>query len=222
MEDETDVTKLKMAIAALVTERDAAVSALERQEREADEGTRLLVEEQDRFVSHLLEGHERELGRLRLELEEATTTALRLEQKHERHRVTTDRLEEDLARALAELERMKEQRDLARTEMRRAQQAYVGTQASLEKLQHELSMARAMLGDAMGGERKFQSVDPKPAAHETSRAARESGIVNRRLPRPRSTPPGTVRPRDGARRSETPRGIAANAGTKESVPPSSR
>jgi chromosome segregation ATPase len=223
MVDESDNTKLRAALAALTTERDAAVSALERHQLEADEGSHLLVEEQDRFVSRLLESHERELGRLRLELEEATTTALRLEQKHERDRVMTDRLEEDLARALAELDRMKEHRDLARVETRRAQQAYVGAQAAIEKLQNELSMARAMLGDAMDGERKFQSVDPKPTAHEPSRAPRDSGIVNRRAPpRARSTPPGVPRPRDATRRSETPRGIAANAGTKESAPPSSR
>ena len=70
-----DNPKLRAEIEALRTERDAAVHALERQERESADQFKLLVEEQDRFVSRLLERHEREMIRLRLELDEARNDA---------------------------------------------------------------------------------------------------------------------------------------------------
>jgi hypothetical protein len=204
------------ALQALAAERDAALSVLERRERELEEQLRLLTEEQDRFVSRLLEAHEREVGKLRLELDEANTTAVRLEQKQERERVATLRLEEDLAHAQADVERLRSERDVARAETRRAQQAYVSTQATVERLQAELTFAKSMLADAMGEER-LESVQPAPRAHDASRPPRESVIVNRRIPRPRSTPPGT-------RRTDAPRANAVNATPEppETVPPSSR
>lgn len=199
---------------ALTAERDAAISALERRERDMEEQLRLLTEEQDRFVSRLLESHEREVAKLRLELEEASTTAVRLEQKHERDRVASARLEEDLAHARVEMDRLRSEREAARAEARRAQQGYVAAQAAVERLQAELAFAKSMLADAMG-DGPLESVQPPQRAHEVSRPPRESGIQNRRIPRPRGTPPST-------RRIDTPRGLAVNANTKESVPPSSR
>lgn len=225
MADATGNT-LQAEIDALRTERDALVSALERNEREISGQTRLLIEEQDRFVSRLLESHERESGRVRLELDEARTTADRLMQKHDRDRTLAARLEEELARAKVELDRMREQRESARAETRRAQQAYAAAEPTILRLQAELTMARSMLGDAMAGSApsaRFQSVEPTPSAHEVSRPPRESGIVNRRPSRPRqSAAPATVRERDPSRR-DTPRVAAAAGGrTKESEPPSSR
>lgn len=220
MADATD-KHFQTELEALRTERDALILALERNEREVSGQTRLLIEEQDRFVSRLLESHERESGRMRLELDEARTTADRLMQKHDRDRTLAARLEEELARTRVELDRMREQRDSARTEARRVQQTYVAAEPTILRLQAELTLAKSMLGDAMAGSAEippFQSVEPKTAAHEVSRPPRESGIVNRRPPRPRQGA-ATVQPR---RRSDAPRVAAANGGTKESGPPSSR
>ena len=179
-------------------------------------------------MSRLLESHERETGKLRLELDEARTTADRLMQKHERDRTASARLEEELTRTKVDLARLREQREALRAETRRAQQAYVTAQATIERLHAELNMAKSMLADAMGGDAPnghFQSVEPKPSTHEVSRPPRESGILARRSPsRPRqSTPASTARQRDG-RRSDTPRAAASGdtTSTKESAPPSSR
>lgn len=186
---------------ALRAERDAAMRDIEQRERYAEEQMRLLVEEQDRFVSRMIEAHERDIGRLRLELEEARTSASRYEQKLERDRAASARLEEDLAEARSDVQRLRDQRDGARMEMRRLQQAYVTAQSLSEQLRRELDLARSMLGDAMA-----------------SGGNAPSGIVDRAQRRAPPLPPR--RSASSAARESVPPRRAAGSAANESVPPS--
>jgi hypothetical protein len=214
MADDTPM-QLLAELAAAKADRDAAMDVLDRHHLEAAAQTSLLVEEQDRFVSRLLESHEREVGRLRLELTEARTTAERVEQKLVRERGATTRLEEEIARLHADVTRLRDQRDAARSEQLRVQHAYLALQGVNEHISGDLALARSMLEDAMNGNGAlgFRTVPPEIAAHEPSAAPRESGI---RRPR-RSTPPGTARNRDGSRRSETP--LPTGTAPRDSGPP---
>jgi len=215
-------TKLHLQLDALRTERDAALSRLERLEAEAEERQRMLGEEQDRFVSRLIEAHERELSKVRLEVEEAQSSALTLESKVERQRRVSISLEEQLAKTRTEVIRTREQREAFRAEARRLERLLSEAQAKAASLHAELEMARAMLGDAMGGA-GFQTAPPARTTHEPPRAPRESGIRSR-PPARKSTPPGHTRTRDPGARRDTPRPAAAVGGTRESdgPPPSSR
>lgn len=225
-----ELQKLQMELEALRAERDATVRTLERQARESADQVKLLVEEQDRFVSRLLESHEREVGKLRLELDEARTSVQRLQQKLDRDRARTARLEEELVRARGDVERLRTQRDAFRAEHKKTQQAYLTLQATTERLEADVKLARSMLNDAIEGAPNptWESAQPAMKQHEVSRPPRESGIQDRRdrPPRPRiPTPPG--RPRIGStppglpRRSDGPR-TAVGADTIEEGPPSSR
>lgn len=167
---------------AIRAERDAALGALERSEREAEEQLRLLVEEQDRFVSRLLESHEREVGKLRLELEEARMAAARYEHKLQRDRATNERLEDQLAVAQVELTRLREQRDSARMETRRSQQAYVTSQAAVDALKSELDLARALAAPNTERSVRTSAVRPPPLPPRPSRLAagsREPAVLQR-------------------------------------------
>ena len=216
-----DPRKLRAELEALRAERDASVSALERHQSESAEQLKLLVEEQDRFVSRLLEAQERQVGRLRLELDEARMGAQLLEQKLDKDRARSVRLEEDLVRARGDLDRIRDQRDAFRAELRKTQQTCLNLQAATERLDSELSLARSMLSDAIEGAPAptWQSAQPPTQQHEISRPPRESGIVNRRdRPRVRvSTPPGRTRSS-----SQPASALAVNAENVEKGPPSSR
>lgn len=221
-----DQHKLHAELQALRAERDAAVQALERLQAEGNEGMKLLVEEQDRFVSRLIEGHDRETVRLRLELDEARTNAQRYEQKADKERARAVRLEEDLGRIRADVDRIRDQRDTFRAELRKTQQTVLNLQAGTERLDADLRLARAMLDDAMGGDAApvWQSAKPPTQQHEISRPPRESGIVNRRERPPRvrvSTPPGRRSSAPAGRRSDVPR-AAVGADSVDEGPPSSR
>jgi hypothetical protein len=208
--DDNETLKLRAELLALTAERDAAVTALEQYSLETEQQTRLLIEEQDRFVSRLLGSQEREVGRLRLELEEAQTTAQLMEQKLDRERAALARLEEDLTYARSQAERLRSQRDDAREDLKRAQQAQVIAEANAERLRGDMALARSMLEDAMSGKLgpgTWESVRPEPSSPDPNAPPRESGF---RRPR-RSTPPGT-------RRSEAPR-AAAGTSSKDSRPP---
>jgi len=203
MAAQDDVERLRAELALLRTERDAAIRALERAEAAAEEQHQLLVEEQDRFVSRLIEGHEREIGRLRLEAEEAVASNERLKAKFERDKAHLVKLEENLLRARMDAERLRAQRDQIRDEVRRMVHSGGASQALVDELRRELSLARSMLHDAMQGPRDSGVVRPRP-----------SGRVRH------STPPGTPRQRE--HRSEAPRAAAAGTGTDRDGPPSSR
>ncbi len=84
MTEPLDPQKLLDMLFALRAERDAATSALERIERDAMSERSLLEEEQNRFVSRIIDAHDREATRLRLELSESHATVEKLEQKVER------------------------------------------------------------------------------------------------------------------------------------------
>lgn len=212
-----DNPKLRAELEAVRAERDAAVHAFERHELEAADQVKLLVEEQDRFVSRLLERHEREVVRLRLELEEARNDAQRYAQKMDKERARTTRLEDDLLQARGDADRIRDQRDAFRLELRKAQQAVLNLQATTEHLEADLRLAKAMLNDAIEGTPTplWESAKPPTQQHEVSRAPRDSGIQNRRdRGRARvSTPPGR-------RPSAAPR--AAVGDNADKGPPSSR
>jgi chromosome segregation ATPase len=163
MPDDPHTLRLLSQMEALRAERDAALGALDTKEREAEDGMRLLVEEQDRFVSRLIESHEREVGKLRLELEEARTSAGRFEQKLERERATLGRMEDQIAVAHVELNRLREQRDSARQEAKRAQQGYVTAQATIDALRTEVDLSRSVpvTGQTVASERN-SGVRPPP------------------------------------------------------------
>ena len=219
-----DDDKLQAELQALRAERDTAMLALERQEGEAADQQKLLIEEQDRFVSRLLQSNEREVMRLRLELDEARMSAQRYEQKMDKERSRTLRLEDDLLRVRGDADKIRDQRDAFRAELRKAHQLILNQKATTERLEAELQLARSMLQDAIGiapAPSAWESAQPPTKQHEISRPPRESGIQNR--PRPSrarvSTPPGR-RSSKPPRRSETPR--AAAVGDTEKGPPSSR
>src|SRR5580765_3959847 len=145
MIDERDIDELRALLEAVSAEKELAVSALEAHQRQAHEQTRLLMEEQDRFVSRLLAAQERDLGKLRLELEEARTTSERLERKLHRDREGNERLEEELAKARLDMDRLRAQRDMARGELDRARHAHATLSARVDRLEGNLALARTML-----------------------------------------------------------------------------
>jgi hypothetical protein len=218
-----DPDKLLAELQALRAERDAAVNALDRVEGEAADQQKLLIEEQDRFVSRLLKSHEREVLRLRLELDEARMSAQRYEQKMEKERARTVRLEDDLLRVRGDADKIRDQRDAFRTELRKAHQVVLNLQAANERLEADLKLAKSMLGDAIGNAAPgmWESAKPPTKQHEISRPPRESGIQNRRERPSRarvSTPPGRSRSSNPPRRSEAPRAAVGDP----DKPPSSR
>jgi DNA-binding phage protein len=70
---------LRSELAALILERDAAVLANEALVRDNEAQRRQLMGEQDRFVSHLIEAHERDVKHLREELAVAREAVARLQ-----------------------------------------------------------------------------------------------------------------------------------------------
>lgn len=232
MPSPNDPDKLLAELQALRAERDAAVAALERQEGEAADQQKLLIEEQDRFVSRLLQSHEREVLRLRLELDEARMSAQRFEQKMDKERNRTVRLEDDLLRVRGDADKIRDQRDAFRAELRKTHQLVLNQKASIERLEEELQLARSMLNDAMGSASPpamWESAKPPTKQHEISRPPRDSGIQNRRERpgRPRvSTPPGRSRSSNPPRRSDSPRAVSepprAAVGDLDEGPPSTR
>jgi chromosome segregation ATPase len=188
MADDSEVQILEARLEELMAERDTAVHTLERHQAGASEEMRLLIEEQDRFVSRLLANHESELGRLRLELDEARITASRLEQKMERHRLTTTRLEEELGKARFALDRIREQRETSRAAAAVADARAAEAERIAERLRGDLALAKSMLEDAMEGTGEEALDAPVPPRESIRRTRR------------RSTP--------ASQRSETPRGIA--------------
>jgi septal ring factor EnvC (AmiA/AmiB activator) len=221
MNDEPELHELRALLEAVSAERDLAVSALEAHQRQSLEQTRMLMEEQDRFVSRLLAAQERDVGKLRLELEEARTTAERLERKLHRGREGSERLEEELAKARLELDRLRAQRDTARAEAERGREAHTTLRARVERLEGNLALARSMLDDAMGETRPvgtFTSARPPVSPHRRlkAEAPRESGI--RRPPRGRLTPPGMAATRE-LQISDAPLASSAEGTPVRSRPP---
>jgi len=182
MDDERELEKLRAMLDAANAERAAAVDALQTSQRQNHEQTRLLMEEQDRFVSRLLAAQERDIGKLRLEFEEAKTTCERLHQKLRRDREGAEKLEEELAKARFEIDRLREQRNTLRSEAQLARDVRATMQARLDQLEANLALAKAMLDDAMGeGDAAPGFVAPRApvSAHRISRSElpRDSGIA---------------------------------------------
>ena len=71
--------RLRSELAAVTLERDTAISANEALVRESEAQRRQLMAEQDRFVSHLIEAHERDVKHLREELAAAREVMARLQ-----------------------------------------------------------------------------------------------------------------------------------------------
>jgi chromosome segregation ATPase len=231
MEDESEVLVLEARLEELMAERDAAVQALERHQGDLGAELRLLTEEQDRFVSRLLANHESEIGRMRLELDEARITASRLEQKMERSRFSTTRLEEELGKARHGLERMREQRDIARAAAIAAEASATEAHIAVERLEGDLALAKSMLDDAMDGAESNEgeairlSFDTPPLLTPSepviSGAVPRAGAIEESVP-PRETlrrPRRRNTPTTLARRSETPRAVAINDAVRDSRPP---
>jgi chromosome segregation ATPase len=173
-------------------------------------------------VSRLLAAQERDLGKLRLELEEAQTTAERVERKFRTDRERVERLEDELGKARSEFERVKQQRDAARADAQRAREAHAQMSARIDQLEANLALARTMLDDAMGEgplEPKFTSARPQVSGPPRIKpeVARESGIRRPQRDIDESYPPGLVPSRE-ARRADTPRPLAA-IGRSRSRPP---
>ena len=213
MDDERDLEKLRAMLEAVNAEKAEAVSALQNLQRQGHEQTRLLMEEQDRFVSRLLAAQERDVGKLRLEFEEAKTTCERLHQKLRRDREGAEKLEEELAKARFEMDRLREQRNTLRTEAQLARDVRATMQARIDQLEANLALAKAMLDDAMGGgdsSSAFAAARTPVSAHRRLRpeAPRESGIARARM-RSNSFPHGlpAITEVDGP--ADTPRTAAA-------------
>jgi hypothetical protein len=81
MSKATDPFLIRSELEALREEREALIAANERALREGEIQRRQLVAEQDRFVSHLIEAHERDVGRLKADLGEANANVARLERE---------------------------------------------------------------------------------------------------------------------------------------------
>lgn len=216
MNDERDIEKLRAMLEAANAEKAAAVSALQTSQRQSHEQTRLLMEEQDRFVSRLLAAQERDIGKLRLEFEEAKTTCERLHQKLRRDREGAEKLEEELAKARFEIDRLREQRNTLRTEAQLARDVRATMQARIDQLEANLALAKAMLDDAMGESTTsdssgFVAARTPVSTHRRLRpeAPRESGIARAGRMRTNSFPHGfsPVTEIDGP--VDTPRTAAA-------------
>ena len=223
MDEERDPEKLRAMLDAANAEKDAAVAALEKHQRHSHEQTRLLMEEQDRFVSRLLAAQERDLGRLRLEFEEAKTTCERLHQKLRRDREGAEKLEEELAKARFEIDRLREQRNALRTEAQLAQTVRATMQARIDQLEANLSLAKAMLDDAMGEtEPSRVQVNPQVqmSTHRRLRPdpPRDSGIARSGRPRASAYPQPVSTVTDIDMPIDTPRTLAAG-NTNRSRPP---
>jgi hypothetical protein len=196
MDDERDIEKLRAMLAAANAEKADAMVALQVQQRQGHDQTRLLMEEQDRFVSRLLAAHERDIGKLRLEFEEAKTTCERLHQKLRRDREGAEKLEEELAKARFEMDRLREQRNTLRTEAQLARDGRATMQARIDQLEANLALAKAMLDDAMGDSGSdtsgFVPAHNPLSAHRRLRpdSPRESGIARAGRLRPSPSPYG--------------------------------
>lgn len=200
------IARLEARLQALAAQRDSATASAEAIQRDHEQQRRLLTEEQDRFVTRLIEAHEREVGQLRRELEEARSRVEQLALKAERLRRENLEGGEELVRARC---------DVAR-------------------LRAELSMARTLLGYAMDGRPReaWETVPPEPRSPPEPRAPRESSIVERKgrpaAKKPakssRPTPPSRRVRANDTRSTVPPRRFAANAspGRNDDPPPSSR
>jgi hypothetical protein len=215
MPDDQLLQNLRAELEVAFSERDAAVDSLERERREAEEQAKLLVEEQDRFVSHLLAAHEREMAKLRLEIDEANAGVKHHELKLIRERGAAARLEEDIGRMRMDLERLREHREKSRADLQAARLLAETQAADIERLNGDLALARSMLDDAMSGDlepRVWISAPPSAHSYEPPPAPRESGI--RRPPRRRNTPTGTMRDQTTLRPSENPRAAGTTRGSR--------
>jgi chromosome segregation ATPase len=196
MDDERDLEKLRAMLEAANAEKAAALSALQTLQRQGHEQTRLLMEEQDRFVSRLLGAQERDIGKLRLEFEEAKTTCERLHQKLRRNQEGAEKLEEELAKARFEMDRLREQRNTLRTEAQLARDVRATMQARIDQLEANLALAKTMLDDAMGegdsSSSGFAAARNPLSTHRRLRpeAPRESGIARAGRLRSNSFPQG--------------------------------
>jgi hypothetical protein len=216
MDEDRNLQDLRAMLETASAERAEAVSALEAHQRQTHDQSRLLMEEQDRFVSRLLAAQERDIGKLRLEFEEARTTCERLHQKLRRDREGSEKLEEELAKARLEIDRLRVQRDALRAEAQAARDLRATMQARIEQLEGNLALARSMLDDAMGeGDGpSFAAARVPISTHRRLRPEppRDSGIP--RTPRGRlsSYPPGVLTPATEVAISDAPRS-AAGGGT---------
>ena len=213
MDDERDLEKLRAMLEAANAEKAAALSALQAMQRQVHEQTRLLMEEQDRFVSRLLAAQERDIGKLRLEFEEAKTTCERPHQKLRRDREGVEKLEEELAKARFDMDRLREQRNTLRTEAQLARDMRATMQARIDQLEANLALAKAMLDDAMGeGESSaFAAARTPVSAHRRLRpdTPRESGVARAGM-RTNSFPHGLTAITEIELPADTPRTAASS------------
>jgi hypothetical protein len=225
MDEKRDLDSLRAMLEVVSIERTQALSALETHQRLAHEQTRLLMEEQDRFVSRLLAAQERDLGKLRLEFEEARTTCERLHQKLRRDREGSEKLEEELAKTRFEIDRLRDQRDALRTEAQVGRDLRATMQARIDQLEGNLALARSMLEDAMGESDStagFTAARLPVSTHRRLRPepARESGIARSARGRVSTYPPGGVlTPVTEVAISDAPRSLASGSPSIRTRPP---
>ncbi len=215
MSDEPDSLKLRAELEAALADRDAMVEELERRTAQMASERRLLEEEQDRFVSRLLVTHERELRRVRAELDEARTLLPRLEDRVSKEQSTVTRLREERDAARVRVERALEQREAMRAELNAAIAGREALQAQLDILRGDLVLARSMLEDVMLVDATPTPMSPARTGEPPAVAVpRESEI--RRPGRGRHSAPPSTREREGWRRTDAPR---ATGTSRDSRPP---
>jgi hypothetical protein len=227
MSEDRLIDTLRARIKAVAAERDSALAILDRREAEAEERERLLIEEQDRFVTRLLANHEGDAARLRAERLEATEVAEQLRKKLERSRRESVEAEERSLRTQCTLQQLTAQREELHAELKVAQDRQAALLAQISRLSAELDLARTMLGYAIEGDAPPGS--PGPDERETLRPeappiAAESGFVRSRERAPRQAHGGapTLRQTDPGRPSR-PRARAMGADARwDRKPPSSR
>lgn len=144
-----ELAALKLQVQAARAERDAAVSALDRIQLEAVEQQRLLVEEQDRFVTRIIEKYEQQIARLKGEHDAAVSIAEQLRHKSERFRRDATRAEEELALKLCELEARGKELQEARRTAARLMEERTPNSARIAHLESELELARMLLQSAL-------------------------------------------------------------------------
>jgi hypothetical protein len=225
MSDDQSTQTLRARLAAVAAERDSALAILERREAEAAEQERLLIEEQDRFVTRLIENHDEDTSRLRAERIEATEVTEQLRKKLERSRRESVEAEERSLRTQCTLQQLMAQRESLHAELKLGQEQQTALHAEISRLSAELDLARAMLGYAIEGDPASVAPDERETLRpEPAPTTAESGFVRNRERAPRHALGGTPTPRQtDPSRSIRPRARAIGADARwDRKPPSSR
>jgi chromosome segregation ATPase len=180
MSEALELTKLRAQLEVTRAERDSASKTLEELQGEMEERLRLLTEEQDRFVSRLIDAYEQGLDRLRGELEEARAARKLLTEKLECAEREVIAAQENALDARSLIDKLRLQGDQAASVCRSLMHERTTLSGRTTRLEAELDMARTLLGFAMDGSDSHGTVTPpSPPLELAAERWRSSGVAPR-------------------------------------------